>query len=120
MSFSESISVIPSCNQPVLSNQDLIDIGIWREMDEELTDEKAKKAALEASQRAIKELREEGIEIEWVSADVLEDTDGDGDCAYCHYRAPSENVIEEHSERAGLPVTEITRMDVQLDREILE
>ena len=102
-----------------MSNQDLIDFGIWREMDEELDDE-AKQAALELSQGAIKELREEGVEVEWVKTDVLADTDGDGDCAYCHYRAPSEDVIEEHSERAGLPVTELTRMDAQLNRDDLE
>ena len=102
-----------------MSNQDLIDFGIWREMDEELDDE-AKQAALEASQGAIKELREEGVEVEWVKTDVLADTDDDGDCAYCHYRAPSEDIIEEHSERAGLPVTELTRMDAQLDRDDLE
>ena len=101
-----------------MSNQDLIDFGIWREMGEEL-DEEAKRAALEASQGAIEELREEGVEIEWVRTDVLEDTDGEGDCAYCHYRAPSEDVIEEHSERAGFPVTELTRMDSQWDRENL-
>lgn len=52
--------------------------------------------------------------------DVLEDPDSDADCAYCHYRAPSEEAIREHSERAGLPVTELTRMDDQLDREVLE
>ena len=102
-----------------MSNQELIDFGIWREMDEEL-DEEAKLAALEASQGAIKELREEGVEVEWVRTDVLEEADGDGDCAYCHYRAPSEDVIEEHSERAGLPVTELTRMDSQWDQENLE
>lgn len=102
-----------------MSNQDLIDFGIWREMDEEL-DEEAKQAALEASQGAIAELREEGVEIEWVRTDVLENPEGDNDCAYCHYRAPSEEVIEEHSERAGFPVTELTRMDSQWDRENLE
>ena len=102
-----------------MSNQDLVDFGIWREMDEAL-DEEAKQAALEASQGAIEELREEGVEIEWVRTDVLEDPDGDGDCAYCHYRAPSEDVIEEHSERAGFPVTELTRMDSQWDRGNLE
>lgn len=103
-----------------MSNHDLIDFGIWREVDEDLTAEETKREALEASQGAIAELREEGVEVEWVRTDVLEDPDGDGDCAYCHYRAPSEAVIEEHSERAGLPVTELTRMDDQFDRDDLE
>lgn len=102
-----------------MSNQDLIDFGIWREMDEEL-DEEAKRAALEASQGAIAELRDEGVEVEWVRTDVLERSEGDNDCAYCHYRAPSEDVIEEHSKRAGLPVTELTRLDSRWDRDDLD
>ena len=103
-----------------MTDKDLIDFGIWREMDEELTNEKSKQAALEASQGAIAELGEEDIEVEWVRTDVLEDPDRDTDCAYCHYRAPSEEAIKEHSERAGLPVTELTRLDDQFDREDLE
>jgi hypothetical protein len=103
-----------------MTDQDLIDFGIWRRMDEEITAEEAKKEALEASQGAIAELKEEGVEVEWMRTDVLEDPDGETDCAYCHYRAPSEEAIREHSERAGLPVTELTRMDDQLDRDVLE
>ncbi|WP_226480111.1 nickel-binding protein [Natrinema amylolyticum] len=103
-----------------MSEQDLIDFGIWREMDEDLSTEEAKQEALAASQRAIAELSEEDVEVEWVRTDVLEDTDGDTDCAYCHYRAPSEEAIAEHSERAGLPVTELTRLDDQFDRNDLE
>jgi hypothetical protein len=100
-----------------MSEQDLIDFGIWREMDADITDEEAKREALQASLGAIEELREEGIKVEWVSTDVLEDPDSDGECAYCHYRAPSEEAIAEHSERAGLPVTRLTRMDDQLAKE---
>lgn len=103
-----------------MSDQDLIDFGIWREMDADVTDEATKQEALEASQGAIAELREEGVEVEWVRTDVLEDPDGETDCAYCHYRAPSEGAIKEHSERAGLPVTELTRLDDQFDQQDLE
>jgi hypothetical protein len=103
-----------------MTDQGLIDFGIWREMDEDLTAEEAKQEALEASQGAIAELSEEDIEVEWVRTDVLEDPEGDTDCAYCHYRAPSEEAIKEHSDRAGLPVTELTRLNEQLDRENLE
>lgn len=98
-----------------MSNPDLIDFGIWREMETDITDEKAKQEALESSLGAIEELQEEGVEVEWVSTDVLEDPESDTECAYCHYRAPSEEAIEEHSKRAGLPVTKLTRMDDQLD-----
>jgi hypothetical protein len=103
-----------------MSDKDLIDFGIWREMDADITDEEAKQEALEASLGAIEELREEGVEVEWVSTDVLEDPEKDTECAYCHYRAPSEEAIKEHSERAGLPVTQLTRMDDQLAREEAE
>jgi hypothetical protein len=103
-----------------MTDQDLIDFGIWRRMDEDVTAEETKQEALEASQRAIAELRNEGVEVEWVRTDVLEDPDGDTDCAYCHYRAPSEGAIREHSERADLPVTELTRMDDQFDQDDLE
>lgn len=103
-----------------MSEQDLIDFGIWREMDADITDEETKQEALESSQGAIQELGEEGVEVEWVSTDVLEDPESDSECAYCHYRAPSEEVIREHSERAGLPVTKLTKVDDQLDKEAAE
>jgi hypothetical protein len=103
-----------------MTDQDLIDFGIWRRIDGDVTAEETKQRALDASQGAIAELREEGIEVEWVRTDVLEDPDGDTDRAYCHYRAPSEEAIEEHSERAGLPLTDIARMDDQLDQSDLE
>ncbi len=103
-----------------MPDQDLIDFGIWREMDEDLTTEEAKQEALAASQRAIAELSEEDVEMEWVRTDVLEGPGDETDCAYCHYRAPSEEAIEEHSERAGLPVTELTRLDDQFDQSDLE
>ena len=103
-----------------MTDKDLIDFGIWREMDEELTNEEAKQEALEASQGAIAELGEEDIEVEWVRTDVLENPNSDTDCAYCHYRAPSEEAIKEHSKRAGLPVTELTRLNDQFDQTDLE
>jgi hypothetical protein len=103
-----------------MSDQELIDFGIWREMDADITDDERKQEALEASLGAIEELREEGTRVEWVSTDVLTNPDDGSECAYCHYRAPSEEVIQEHSERAGLPVTELTRMDDQLASEEAE
>jgi len=103
-----------------MADRDMIDFGIWRRMEEGVTAEVTKREAPKASQRAITELRNEDVEVERARTDVLEDSDGDTGCAYCHYRAPSEEAIREHSERAGLPVTELTRMDDQLDREVLE
>lgn len=72
-----------------MSDEGSVDFGIWREPDRDLTAEEAKQEALTASQGAVAELREEDDGVEWVRTDVLEDPDGDTDCAYCHYRAPS-------------------------------
>lgn len=83
-----------------MSNQDLIDFGIWRDVGESL-DEEAQYAAAMASEEAIEELSEEGIEIEHVLTDVLVDAADDASCVYCHYRAPTEEAIREHSTRAG-------------------
>jgi hypothetical protein len=104
----------------IMSENDLIDFGIWRDMDADITDEDTKQEALQASLGAIEELKQEGVDVEWVSTDVLEDPESDGECAYCHYRAPSEEAIKEHSDRAGLPVTRLTRMNDQLGREEAE
>lgn len=65
----------------VMSDQDLIDFGIWRDIDDQL-DEAAQRAAGEASAEAIAELREDGIEVEHVHSDVLADEDGTTDCVY--------------------------------------
>lgn len=83
-----------------MPNQELTDFGIWRDVDDQL-DEEAQMATGKASAEAIEELREEGIEIEHVLSDVLEDEDGNTDCVYCHYRAPSEEAIRKHSKQAG-------------------
>lgn len=83
-----------------MSSQELIDFGIWRDVGGSL-DEAEQAAAGRASAAAVQDLREEGIEIEHVLTDVLVD-EADGDhCVYCHYRAPSEEAVREHSRRAG-------------------
>ena len=54
-----------------MSNQDLIDFGIWRRMDEDVTAEETKQDALEASQGAIAELRDKGVLLRLLSRDVF-------------------------------------------------
>ncbi|MFB6298943.1 MAG: nickel-binding protein [Halobacteriales archaeon] len=81
-------------------DQELIDFGIWRDVEDDLDREDIMEAG-EAAREAVKELREEGIEIEHGISDVLEDDDGNTDCVYCHYRAPDEEAVREHSKRAG-------------------
>jgi len=83
-----------------MSEEDLIDYGIWRDVDDQL-DEEDIRAAGEAAREAVKELREEGVDIEHDISEVLEDEEGNTDCVYCHYRAPNEEAVREHSKRAG-------------------
>lgn len=83
-----------------MSDQELTDYGIWRDIEDDL-DEEAIMEAGEAAREAVKELREEGVPIEHDISEVLEDEEGNTDCVYCHYRAPDEEAVREHSERAG-------------------
>lgn len=88
-----------------MADRDLTDVGIWREMDADSTGGENGQNVLEASLGAIEELEEEeDVTVEWTSTDVLEKPGSDTEGAYCHHRVPSKEVIEEHSERAGLPV----------------
>jgi hypothetical protein len=83
-----------------MSDEELIDFGILRDVDDQL-DEEAMIAAGGASKEAIRELRDQGTEVEHGLSDILEVEEGNTDCVYCHYRAPNEEAIREHSKRAG-------------------
>lgn len=73
--------------------------------------------AVEASGDALEELRAEGADIRWESSEVLRNENDGIVGTFCHYEAESEDVIEEHGERAGLPVTNITRRGEPLEGE---
>jgi len=87
---------------------DAEDFMILRAMDEPITREDLA-AAGEQSGEALRALRDEGVAIEWVESDVLENEAGEVTGTVCHYRAESEDAIREHADRAGLPVTRIDR-----------
>ncbi|GLV21495.1 hypothetical protein TomMM35A_13520 [Sphingobium sp. TomMM35A] len=54
-------------------------------------------------------LRELGPDIQWVHSYVTDDK------IYCLYRAPSEELIRQHAELAGLPANSIARVRSTID-----
>lgn len=88
---------------------------ILRELDEPITQADLDDA-VDASGNALEELRDEGVDIQWESSEVLENEDGIVG-TFCRYQAESEDAIREHAERAGLPATKITRRGSPLEGE---
>jgi len=62
-----------------------------------------------ASQGSCNVLRELGPDIQWVHSYVTDDK------IYCVYRAPSEELIRQHAELAGLPANSIARVRATID-----
>lgn len=94
----------------------MVDFQIYRELDEPISEDELDGAA-EESGRVLEEMREEGTEIRWNESDVLTNEDGGVTGTFCHYEAESEEAVEEHAERAGLPATNISRRGAPLDGE---
>jgi len=99
-----------------MSEQDLEDFLILRELDEPITEEELD-AAGEQSGEALQELRDEGVGIKWVDSEVMKTDDGKVVGTFCHYRAEDERAVREHADRAGLPATRIDRRGDPLDGE---
>jgi hypothetical protein len=62
-----------------------------------------------ASQTSCSVLRELGPEIQWVQSYVT------GDKIYCIYRAPNEEMIKDHAQRAGFPANRISEVSAVID-----
>ncbi|MFO7927728.1 MAG: DUF4242 domain-containing protein [Halobacteriota archaeon] len=99
-----------------MSDEDLDDFLILRELDEPIT-RKELKGAAENSGEALKSLRAEDVGIWWVESEVLTNDDGEVTGTFCHYQAEDEDTIYEHAERAGLPATRVDRRGQPLDGE---
>jgi hypothetical protein len=97
-------------------SDELDDFLILRELDEPI-DRDDLDAAAEGSGEALSELRDEGVGIEWVDSEVLTDGDDGIVGTFCHYRAESEDAVEEHAERADLPATKISQRGDPLEGE---
>ncbi|MFB6157678.1 MAG: DUF4242 domain-containing protein [Haloferacaceae archaeon] len=86
----------------------LTDFLILRELDSPITEAELDDA-VDASAEALSTLRDEGVAIEWVDSEVMTDGDGGVTGTFCHYRAEDEAAVRDHAERAGLPVTRVSR-----------
>lgn len=62
-----------------------------------------------ASQTSCTVLRELGPDIQWVHSYVTDEK------IYCIYRAPSEDLIRRHAEKAGFPANAISRVRKTID-----
>ncbi|MFH5801662.1 DUF4242 domain-containing protein [Haladaptatus sp. CMAA 1911] len=99
-----------------MSNDGTSEFLILRELNDPISKSDLHEAA-EASGEALEELREEGSNIRWESSEVLRNENDGIVGTFCRYEAESEDVIEEHAERAGLPATKITRRGEPLEGE---
>ncbi|MFC6903738.1 DUF4242 domain-containing protein [Halalkalicoccus tibetensis] len=94
----------------------MVEFGIYRELEEPITEDQLDDAAGESG-RVLEEMREEGTEIRWHDSDVLTDDEGGIVGTFCRYEAESEATVEEHAERAGLPATTVARLGTPLEGE---
>jgi len=99
-----------------MTDEGMDDFLILRELDEPISEEELD-AAAEASGETLQSMRDEGTQITWVSSEVLTEENEGIVGTFCHYEAESEAAVREHGERAGLPVTKVTRRGAQLDGE---
>ncbi len=62
-----------------------------------------------ASQQSCTVLKDLGAEIQWVHSYVTDDK------IYCIYRAPSEDLIKQHADKAGFPANSISQVRNVID-----
>ena len=62
-----------------------------------------------ASQTSCSVLRDLGPEIQWVHSYVTDNK------IYCLYRAPNEDLVREHAQRGGLPISKISQVRTTID-----
>lgn len=99
-----------------MSDQELEDFVIIREMDEPISEEELM-AAGERSSEVIEKLQDGGVGIRWEETDVLMNEDEKITGTVCRYQAESEEAIREHADRAGLPATRIDRRGPTIEGE---
>ena len=91
-----------------MNSNDLQDFLILRELGETITRDELDEAATQSGV-VLEELRDEGVEIQWVDSEVLTNSEGRITGTFCHYQAEDENAVHEHADRAGLPATKVSR-----------
>lgn len=85
---------------------ELEDFLILRNLDEPIPVDTFE-AAAKKSVEAVLDLTAEGVGINWVKSDVRTQADGAVTGTVCHFQTENEDVIYEHGNRAGLPVSRI-------------
>lgn len=93
-----------------MTESNLEDFLILRELDEPITDRDLREEVDPQSTAVRRELEEEGIQVKAVESEVLTDERGNVTGTHCHYRAESEEAVRMHAERAGLPISRIDRI----------
>jgi rRNA-processing protein FCF1 len=68
-----------------------------------------KEAHQKGAQKSCAVLKELGPEIQWIQSYVSEDK------IYCVYIAPNEEMIREHAEKTGVPVSKISEIKTIID-----
>lgn len=94
----------------------MVEFQIYRELGGPISGDELDDAAAESG-RVLEEMREEGTEIRWNESEVLTNEEGDVIGTFCQYEAESEDAVEEHAERAGLPATTIALRGTPLEGE---
>ncbi|WP_122089058.1 DUF4242 domain-containing protein [Halalkalicoccus subterraneus] len=94
----------------------MVEFQIYRELDAPISQGDLDDAASESG-RVLEEMREEGTDIQWNESEVLTNDEDDVIGTFCQYEAESEDAVEEHAERAGLPATTIARRGTPLEGE---
>jgi len=62
-----------------------------------------------ASQKSCSVLRDLGTDIQWVHSYVTDDK------IYCIYRAPSEQLIQQHAQESGFPANSVSEIRAVID-----
>lgn len=92
-----------------MTESDLEDFLILRELEEPITEEDLRTVVDERSTACRRELDGEGIKVRAVESEVLMDEDGNVTGTHCHYKAEREEAVREHANRAELPISRIDR-----------
>lgn len=84
-----------------MPDEDVEDFLILRELDEPISREDLA-ATASASEETLESLRNEGTDIRWVSSEVLAEDEGIVG-TFCHYRAESEEAVDDGRARLESP-----------------
>ena len=88
------------------SGNTMTNYDVLREFEAGITNEQLEQA-VESSGEAIEELRTGGVPMSYLGSQTFLNEDGSIGATMCRYDADSEATLREHSERAGLAVSDI-------------